>query len=304
MDGEAPGVCLVSTPARGRRALGVGGWADRLWAALAWSAFGVGLAFFVALTGSAVARGMGAIDLSFLVDAPSDAGRAGGIAPVLLSTVWVLAIAFVVTLPIGIGAAVFLAEIARRTSRSARWVRRALDVLAGVPSVVYGLFGNALFGVWLGFGYSILAGGLTLACMVLPFFTRQAEEAILAVPIETHRAGVALGFSRWGLVRRVLLPIAAPGILVGLTLSVGRAVAETAALLYTSGRSARWPESWLDSGRTISVHIYELAVDVPGGEERAYASALLLLGLLFVGTSLAAWCSRAWIRRLSGGGSR
>lgn len=301
---DPTGTTLVSTPSRRRRALGVGGGVDRTWALLAWSAFGVGFAFFVALSGSAVVRGLGAIDLRFLIEAPSDAGRAGGIAPILLSTGWILGIAFAVTLPIGVGTAIFLAEIARRGSRSARWVRRALDILAGVPSVVYGLFGNALFGVWLGFGYSILAGGLTLACMILPFFTRQAEEAILAVPVDVHRAGVALGFGRWGLVRRVLLPIAAPGILVGLTLSVGRAVAETAALLYTSGRSARWPESWFDSGRAISVHIYELAVDVPGGEDRAYASALLLLVLLFIGTALAAGGSRVWIRRLSGGGAR
>ena len=129
-------------------------------------------------------------------------------------------------------------------------------------------------------GFSIASGGLTLACMVLPLLIRAAEAALQSVPDEQRLAAAALGMSRTRTLRSVLIPAAAPGIVAGLILSIGRAVAETAALLFTSGYVSRAPESLLDSGRALSVHIFDLAMNVSGGESRAYASAVVLLSTL------------------------
>jgi phosphate transport system permease protein len=161
-------------------------------------------------------------------------------------------------------------------------VRRSLDVLAGVPSIVFGLFGNAFFAITLGFGYSILSGGLTLACMVLPILIRTSEQAIRAVPAEYRYAAAALGMKRATILFRVVLPVATPALAAGVVLSIGRALAETAALIFTSGYVARSPESLFDSGRSLSVHIYDLAMNVPGGGSRAYATACVLVSLLLM----------------------
>lgn len=223
--------------------------------------------------------GAGLVDLAFLARAPAEAGRSGGIGPVLLSTMWVLGVCMAIVLPVGVGAALFLSEGVEAEGRTGRALQCALDVLGGVPSIVFGLFGNRLFCVELGLGYSILSGGLTLACMVLPLFVRAAEQALRACPVAYRRAGTALGVSRVGYLRHVLLPWAAPGLAVGLVLAAGRALAETAVLLFTAGYVTRWPESWRDSGRTLAVHIYDLAMNVTGASGPAAASALVLLAV-------------------------
>jgi phosphate transport system permease protein len=170
-------------------------------------------------------------------------------------------------------------------------------VLAGVPSVVFGLFGNALFCQHLGFGVSILSGGLTLACMVLPFLIRATEEGFRAVS-DTHRlAAAALGFSKTSVLFSIVLPLAAPGVIVGVVLGLGRALAETAALLFTSGYVPRMPASFLDSGRMLSVHIHDLAMNVPGGNKPAYASALVLVGMLLLINIAANGVMRSVLRR-------
>ena len=149
-----------------------------------------------------------------------------------------------------------------------------------MPSIIFGLFGNACFSLFLGLGFSILSGGLTLACMVLPLLIRSIEGALRAVPDDYRSAAAALGISHAATLRRILLPVATPGIVVGLVLAVGRALAETAALLFTSGYVDRMPASVFDSGRALSVHVYDLAINVPGGERHAYATALVLALLL------------------------
>jgi phosphate transport system permease protein len=221
--------------------------------------------------------GGGLLSGSFLTQAPLAAGRQGGIGPVLLSTLWVLGVCLLATLPIGLGAALFLVESIDANGRVGRALQLALDVLGGVPSIVFGLFGNQFFCITLGMGFSILSGGLTLACMVLPLFVRAAEQAMRACPMQYRHAAAALALSRWGFLRRVLLPFAAPGIALGLVLAAGRALAETAVLLFTAGYVTRWPDNWFDSGRTLAVHIYDLAMNVTGASEPAAASALVLL---------------------------
>jgi phosphate transport system permease protein len=276
-----------------------GHWREGAVAAIVWTtALGVtgGLGWLLA---DVVVRGAASISWSFLLETPRDAGRAGGIAPILASTGLILLVCLVVAVPLGVGTATLLAEFTATDRWLGRTVRRSLDVLAGVPSIVFGLFGNAVFCVALGMGYSILAGGLTLACMVLPILIRSSEEGLRAVPDEHRRAAAALGLSRSTTLFRVLLPVAAPGIAVGLVLGIGRALAETAALLFTAGSVDRAPGSLFDSGRSLSVHVYTMAMDVAGGEPSAYGAALVLVVLLLVinaVVSLAAGRTRAGAR--------
>lgn len=255
-------------------------WADRAMSAAVWGGAALVAASFMALLGDLLWHGAARLSWDFLVAAPENAGRAGGIGPILLSTVAILAVALVAAVPLGLATAVWLSDFSRRDSRLGRAVSLSLDVLAGVPSIVFGLFGNAFFSVVLGLGFSIAAGGLTLACMILPIFIRSAESGLSAVPDEWRRGAAALGLSRAAALRHILLPAAAPAISAGLMLGIGRALAETAALIFTSGYVDRMPESLLDSGRALAVHIYDLSMNVTGGDQAAYASALVLIVLL------------------------
>jgi phosphate transport system permease protein len=257
-------------------------WPDRIATVVGWSAALLIAGVFLWIVGDLVRMGAANVTWSFVVDAPRDAGRSGGIAPILVSTVLILAVCLATSVPIGIATAVLLAEFSRGGGTLGRIVRGSLDVLASVPSIIFGLFGNAFFSLYLGLGFSLVAGGLTLACMALPLLIRSAEEGLRAVPDDYRLAAAALGLSRTATLRTILLPAAAPGIVVGLVLGIGRALAETAALLFTSGYVDRMPETLLDSGRALSVHIYDLAMNVPGGSRRAAATALVLVMLLLI----------------------
>lgn len=272
-------------------------WVDRIAAVLVWSAALVVVAVLLWIVGDLVRHGLPHISLRFLIEAPRDAGRAGGIAPILVSTLLILGVCMVVSVPIGLGTAILLAEFTRKGSVFGRIVRLSLDVLTGVPSIVFGLFGNALFVVYLDMGFSILSGGLTLACMVLPILIRSTEAGFLAVPDDYRKAAAALGISNSSMLCRILLPAATPGLVVGLVLGIGRALAETAALLFTSGYVTRMPESLLDSGRSLSVHIYDLALNVSGGDGHAYASALVLIVVLLLINALTSWIADRWLHR-------
>ena len=262
-------------------------WSDALLTAAVWSVALLVAGVFCWLVGDLVAGGIRGLSWGFLVEPPRDAGRAGGIGPMLVSTGLILAVCLVAAVPIGLATAVLLTEVTRGRGLVARMVRWSLDVLAGMPSIVFGLFGNVFFCQVLGLGFSILAGGLTLACMVLPIFIRSAEVGLRAVPESQRSAAAALSLSRWTALWRILIPGAMPGIVVGLVLGVGRAGAETAALIFTSGYVDRMPESLLDSGRSLSIHIYDLSMNVPGGDANAFTTALVLIGLL-LGINLAA----------------
>ncbi len=242
-------------------------------------------------------HGLGPLTWSYITTEPADAGRAGGIGPILVSTLLILATCMAVTVPIGLGTAIFLAEYTNERSPFGRAVRRSLDVLAAVPSIVFGLFGSAFFCFHLGMGFSILSGGLTLACMALPIFIRAVEQGFRAVPDEYRMGAAALGLSRWATLTKVLLPTTMPTLMAAFVLSVGRAVAETAALIFTSGYVDRMPQSLMDSGRALSVHIFDLSMNVPGGDDNAYASALLLVGLLLLINLIATWIAKATQRQ-------
>lgn len=262
-----------------------------------WGAALIVVGAFAWILADVLEHGASRLSAELLTSAPSDAGRAGGIAPILVSTAWILVVCLSVALPLGLASAVLLAEFARDANGFGRLVRRSLDVLAGLPSIVFGLFGYAFFCHALGLGFSILSGGLTLACMVLPVLIRSVEAALRAVPDEMRAASAALGLSKTTAIRSLLLPAAAPGLAVGLILGIGRALAETAALLFTSGYVTRMPSSLLDSGRALSVHVYDLAMNVPGGDGMAYASALVLLAFLLGMNALATALVQHWQRR-------
>lgn len=260
-------------------------WRERFVVGALWAVALAVIAVFVWIVGDLLFHGAKQITLEFLLQPPQQAGRAGGISTVLVGTLCIIAVTLGSALPVGLGTAVLLAELNTVEAPFGRLVRRSLDILAGVPSIVFGLFGLAFFGQFLGWGWSILSGGLTLACMILPVLIRSIEESVRAVPQSLRQGAAALGLSRCAELWHFTLPAAAPGIAAGLMLSVGRALAETAALLFTAGAAIRMPTSLFDSARSLSYHIYLLAIETPGGQERAYASAVVLvvLGLILNG---------------------
>ena len=273
------------------------GGCERLASVLVWSAAVLVTATFCWLVGDIIWHGLPHVSWTFVTASPRNAGREGGIGPILVSSLLILGVCLGVSLPIGVGTAVLLAEFTTDGSLFGRLTRRSLDTLAGVPSIVFGLFGNAFFCKTLGLGFSILSGGLTLACMVLPILIRSTEEAFRAVPSGYRLSAAALGLSRTTTLFRLLLPAAVPGLLVGLVLGVGRAIAETAALIFTSGYVDRMPESLLDSGRALSLHIFDLSMNVSGGDAHAYASALVLVVLLLAINGTASWLAEHLLYR-------
>lgn len=226
--------------------------------------------------------GLPHLSWAFLTSDALNAGREGGIGPMLVATGGILAVALLTAGPLGLGVAIWLSEYAGRGRGRTHGANIALDVLAGLPSIVFGLFGSAFFCEYLNLGYSLLAGGLTLACMILPVLIRTAQSSLSALPTDWRLGAAALGMSRVSLVQHVLLPAAVPGVVVGIMLGTGRALAETAALVFTSGYVDRMPTSLLESGRALSVHIYDLSMNVAGGDQAAYGTAFVLMCLIIL----------------------
>lgn len=196
--------------------------------------------------------------------------------PAIINTVTITLLSFLVALPLGVFSAIYLNEYARRGNKFVGAVRVAAETLSGIPSIVYGLFGYLLFVTYVSDGYSILAGALTLAVMILPVIMRTTEEALASVPDIYREGSFGLGAGKLRTVFRIVLPSAAPGILAGVILSAGRIVGETAALIYTAGAVAQVPDNLMGSGRTLSVHLYSLWAEGLHTDE-AYATAVVLL---------------------------
>ncbi|EQC47440.1 phosphate ABC transporter, permease protein PstA [Bacteriovorax sp. Seq25_V] len=226
------------------------------------------------------------IDINYFLESSMSAGRKGGVYPIIVSTVVITALTVVFTVPLGLLVAIYLSKHFPKQSAFSGYVRSMVHVLSGVPSIVFGLFGNALFCVYFGMGFSLFSGALTLSCMALPLFISSVEKGISSIPNSILQTTKSLGLSLYTTYRSILIPISIPSIIAGLVLSIGRALAETAALIFTSGYVDRLPESIWDSGRTLSVHIYDLAMNVPGGDIGAYKSSfVLILLILFINSS-------------------
>jgi len=245
-----------------------------------------------------IVQGVGAISWEFLTAFPRNGMKDGGIFPALVGTVVLTFATAIVSIPISVGAAVYLAEYARDTWLT-RAIRLAIINLAGIPSVVYGLFGLGLFVLFMGLGTSIIAGGLTLGLMTMPVVISTAEEALLTVPQRFRVVSRSLGATHWQTVRQVVLPNALPGILTGVILGLERAAGETAPILFTVAAFylPQLPRSPLDQTMALPYHLYVISTQVPGMPlEVQYGTALVLL-VLVLSMNLVATIIRSRFRR-------
>lgn len=259
---------------------------QRFFKAVLWLFTGltVAILFFIILY--VLKKGLPVVSLGFLTKNPVEMGKAGGIFSTILGTVALTFLAILIASPLGIGSAIYLTEYTRET-----WVTRVIrfgsECLAGIPSIIFGLFGFILFVAKLGLGWSLLSGGLTLAFMILPTIIRTSEEAIWSVPRSYREVSFSLGGTKWQTVTRVVLPAALPGIATGVILSIGRSIGETAAVIFTAGSSLHIPTSLFSSSRTMSVHFYILAREGIS-MANAYGTAAVLM-IVILAINLAAY---------------
>ena len=225
-------------------------------------------------------KGLPVINWRFLTEVPANMGREGGISSTIAGTLLVTATAVAIALPFGIGTAFYLAEYTNENIIT-KIIRFSAESLAGIPSIVYGLFGFIFFVMYLNLGWSVLSGGLTMAFMILPTLIRTAEEAIRTVPQSYREVSFSLGATKWQTISRVVFPSAMRGISNGIILSVGRCVAETAAVILTAGSALGMPSSVFSPTRTMAVHFYTLAREGIS-MENAYGTAALLIILIFI----------------------
>lgn len=247
-----------------------------------------------------VIHGIGAISWEFITRPPTDSMTKGGILPAILGTIYLTVGAIAVGLPLGVVSAIYLTEYARQ-GRIIRTIRIGINCLAGVPSVVFGLFGLGFFVVFLKFGSSILSGSLTLGFLIMPTIIGASEEALKAVPQTFREASLALGVSKWQTTLRVVLPGALPGILTGSILGIGRAAGETAPIMFTAAAffTAKLPGSIFDEVMALPYHIYVLATAGTNIEETRplqYGTVLVLVTLV-LGIDLIAIVIRSYMRK-------
>lgn len=241
-------------------------------------------------------QGLPVVDLHFLLSNPESMGRSGGIFPTIVGSLALTLVAIVVAVPAGVGTAIYLTEYTQESTLT-RLIRFGTDSLAGVPSIIFGLFGFVFFVITLKMSWSILAGGLTLAMMILPTVVRTSEEAIRAVPHNLRQASFALGATRWQMVTTVVLPGALPGIVTGIILGIGRSIGETAAVILTAGSSLGLPTSFLSPVRTMAVHFYILAREGISDQAAWGTGAVLVIAVLLINVVINWLIGRTVVRR-------
>ncbi|MCI7302227.1 MAG: phosphate ABC transporter permease PstA [Clostridiales Family XIII bacterium] len=247
------------------------------------------LGVLILIIGFILIRGIPSISLEFLTDSPKRMGKEGGIFPVIIGTLYVTLVSVIIATPIGVAAAIYFSEYAKK-GRLINIIRFFTEVLAGIPSVIFGLFGFAFFVVFLGMGWSVISGGLTLSMMILPTLIRSTEESLKTVPVSYREGSLALGATKWETVKKIVLPCCKSGVLTGLILGIGRAIGETAAVMLTVGGSLKLPVSIFDSTRTMAVHLYTLASEGLS-DKNTYATAALLIILVLIINTLAGYIS-------------
>ena len=269
---------------------------------IAFMAIGVAALLTVApiiiVVGAIFVSGADAISWEFLVEMPRNGMRAGGIWPAIVGTAYLALGTGLISVPLGLGAAIYLSEYARDSAWT-RAVRLAIVNLAGIPSVVYGLFGLGLFVLFLKLGSSIVAACLTLSIMTLPVIISTAEEALRAVPQSFRVVSIGMGGTRWQTIRRIVLPQALPGILTGVILGLERAAGETAPILFTGAAFflPRLPGSVFDQTMALPYHLFVISTQVPGMPVQIqYGTAAVLLTFVLAMNILAA-SVRSWQRR-------
>ena len=211
--------------------------------------------------------------------------------PAAINTLMLVALALVMSIPFGIGSAIYLTEYAKKGNKFVSIIRVTTETLSGIPSIIYGLFGMLFFVTALKWQYSILAGAATVAIMVLPTIMRTTEEALLAVPDSFREASLALGAGKIRTIFKIVLPSAMPGILSGVILAIGRMVGETAALLYTSGAVASVAKGVMSPGRTLAIHMYTISSEA-FHTNQTFATAVVLLVIVFILNALASFVAK------------
>lgn len=263
--------------------------------AVIWLAGGLTLLILMLLVFYILWNGLPQVNWRFLSSSPMMMGREGGILPTIVGTVVLTLLAVVIATPFGVATAVYLVEYTR-PSRITEMIRFGADALAGIPSIIYGLFGFVFFVIRLNLGWSILSGALTLAIMILPTIVRTSEEALRAVPDDFREVSLSLGASRWGMVTSVVLPAALPAVATGVVLGMGRCVGETAAVILTAGSSLRLPTGLDSPVRTMSVHFYILAREGISDRMAWGTGAVLVISILAINV-LVNWLAVRLARR-------
>jgi phosphate transport system permease protein len=263
---------------------------QRIAMALLWLSGLTAVAVLLVVIGYVILQGARVIDLDFLLTAPRGGlSGEGGISSTIITTVYLVALTVGIATPLGVGAAVFMAEYAG-AGQAAGGVaghvvgvaRYGVETLAGVPSIIFGLFGYALFVSAMRFGFSLLSASLAGACLILPVIIRASEEALRAVPRAYREGSLALGTTQWQTVWGVVLPAALPGIVTSVVLSVGRVVSETAVFYVTLGGSYRAPTSILSPGRTMALHVYYLAMETRAFDKAMGTGAILIVSIILI----------------------
>lgn len=261
---------------------------------------GITVCVLVGLIAYILIQGVPYITWSFLSTPYSARNEAlKGILPMIINTLYIVAITLLIVTPVGLSAAIYLTQYAKQ-GRLVKAIRFTTEVLSGVPSIIFGLFGYTVFCVMLGMGVSILAGCLTMTICILPTIVRTTEESLLAVPDSYKEGALALGAGKLRVVLGIVLPCAMPGVLTALILGMGRIVGESAALIFTSGMSYDMPREFfghvMQSGRTLTLHLYQMASQAtdPNAFHIAYATASVLLILVFLLNRLASLLSRVF----------
>lgn len=264
------------------------------WFSIMWLAGLITLLVLLLVVGYVIVQGGKAINWEFLTTAPRGGlSGEGGISTTIGTTVYLVLLTLLVATPLGVGAAIYLIEYAGEQSLTSPVLRIlisianfAVETLAGIPSIIFGLFGYALFVSTLRFGWSLLSASLAAACLVLPTIIRTTEEALLAIPDDYRRGSLALGATKWQTLHKVVLPAALPGIVTGIILSVGRIISETAVFFVTLGGSHRLPTSIMDGGRTLALHLYYLAMDTNAFNKAMGTGAVLVILIILINLAI------------------
>ncbi|MDD3678320.1 MAG: phosphate ABC transporter permease PstA [Dehalococcoidales bacterium] len=264
-----------------------------------WGGGVITLLLLIVIIGYVLIQGLPGINWEFLSTNPKGGlSGEGGILSTVVSTLYLIGITLVLLVPIGIGSAVYLSEYAPN-NRLTRIIRYGIETLAGIPSIIFGLFGYALFVTVLSFNFSILSGALTLVCLLLPTMITTTEEALKAVSYSYREAALALGTTKWQMISRIVLPSAIPGIVTAVILCIGRAIGETACLYVTMGGSAAMPSSLLEGGRTLSLHVFYLAMET-NAMDKAMATAAVLIIIIILINALTNLLAGRFQKRLKG----
>ncbi len=272
---------------------------DNLLKALLWICGGIAVAFLALILIYVITRGIPYINWDFLTTAYRPGLGSNGIRDIIVGTLAMVGLTLVIAVPIGVLAAIYMGEYAKK-GKVLTTIRFCVESLAGIPSILYGLFGYTFFAIQLAFGFSLLSSALTLAIMVLPVIIRSTEEALFTVPDSYREGSLALGASKLTTLFRVILPSAIPGILSAIILSMGRVMGETAAVYYTAGTMARVPSSVFSSTRSLAVHLYLLVKEgLESGD--AFATATILIVIVVGLNALANFIAKRLSRKLTGG---